>query len=1065
MLLSSLRSVIFPPASGSIPEPHGKVPMLGHALVLAGGSPVQTIMGLAREHGPLFRMHFPEGKRVLFATSAEVAKELCDEARFQKFIYGPLFELRALVGDALFTAHPGEKNWAKAHRLLTPAFGEMAMQGYFEMMSEVVFQVIDRWERLNADESIQVADDMTRLTLDTIALCGFGYRFNSFYRTDMHPFVDHMLFALAESDRMAKRFEVQKKLMVKSRREFAQSAKFMGDVVDQIIAERKTRGDKGEKDLLGRMLGGVDEVTGEGLDDVNIRQQIITFLIAGHETTSGMLSFAIYHLLQDPEAMRKAREEVDEVMGPDPEARLSFRDLSKLTYLQQVFKETLRIWPTAPAFGLEPIEDTVILGKYPVKRGEGILYMAPSVHRDPEAWGPGADRFDPDRFSPENEASIPDYAYKPFGFGQRACIGRRFAMQEALLMLATALHRFDFVGDPSYQLAVKETLTLKPEGLTLKVKRRVPRTAPEAHHGAPVEAQEAPKQRNAASQRALRVLYGSNMGASEGFARQMASFAEERGGPVVLSALDEGFREVQKGELVVIVCSSYNGHPPRNAELFCEALQSGQFSAEGIEFAVFGCGNRDWKDTFQAVPRLIDEKMESLGGKRALPRGEADASGDFMGAFEAWCDEVWAFVDENAGDAGRETADVSLYKVELEPKTPSGGTNTPLVEGFVVLENRELVSEEHPQRKSKRHLEISLPEGEKYEVGDHLGVMPVHDSGLVSAVLDRFGLSPEQRIVLRQTRGGRGHLPVGVPITCGALLGQHVELTEPATRRQIRKLAEHTPCPPEKMQLLRMCEDESTYLQEILEPKWSVFGLMKRFESCALPFDAYLEMLPALKPRIYSISSSPTEGPDRLSITVSVLKRSDAASGEEHTGVCSGFLDRLAPGESLRGFVRPPHVPLKHDPASSESLIMICAGTGLAPFRGFVQERMSRLREGRNMAEAVLFFGCDRADWDFLYREELEAAAEAGAISLEVAFSRGETREFVQDRLARCEERVWRLIQGGAKILLCGDGKGMAPGVKEALKEIYRKRSGNGDAAAWLASLEAEHKLVADVWS
>ena len=153
---------------------------------------------------------------------------------------------------------------------------------------------------------------MTRLTLDTIALCGFGYRFNSFYRETPHPFVQAMVRTLEESQRRMRQLPIQTRLRIRAQRQSEEDDAFMNALVDQLIAERRAQGEEADTtDLLGRMLTGVDKQSGEGLPDENIRAQCITFLVAGHETTSGLLSFAIYYLLKNPEYSTRARAEID----------------------------------------------------------------------------------------------------------------------------------------------------------------------------------------------------------------------------------------------------------------------------------------------------------------------------------------------------------------------------------------------------------------------------------------------------------------------------------------------------------------------------------------------------------------------------------------------------------------------------------------------------------------------------------------------------------------------------------------------------------------------------------
>jgi cytochrome P450/NADPH-cytochrome P450 reductase len=354
------------------------------------------------------------------------------------------------------------------------------MRGYLAPMLDIGVQLMKTWQRLNRGDSIDVSTDMTRLTLDTIGLCGFDYRFNSFYREEPHPFVQSMTRALTESLGQSSRLPVQERMRTSAHHQFDADIELMNTQVDHIIKERRSHPDRGadRSDLLSYMLNGVDKQTGEGLDDINIRYQIITFLIAGHETTSGLLSFALFLLLHHPDVLQRAYREVDAVLGTDPLVLPTFAQVHQLKYLSQVLRETLRLWPTAPAFSIHPYADEAVIGgRFRITREQGVTILTGALQRDPSVWGADAEDFNPDHFSPEAEQTRPANAFKPFGNGQRACIGRQFAMQEAALVLGMILQRFDLIDYEDYQLVVKETLTIKPDNFRLRVKKRVPTPA------------------------------------------------------------------------------------------------------------------------------------------------------------------------------------------------------------------------------------------------------------------------------------------------------------------------------------------------------------------------------------------------------------------------------------------------------------------------------------------------------------------------------------------------------------------------------------------------------------
>ncbi len=450
----------------SIPQPP-RLPLLGHAHLFMGAEFVQSLMKIAEQYGPLFELRLP-GERLLVATDYALTEELCDEKRFGKRIGGPLKHVRRFTGDGLFTAMNDEANWAKAHQILMPAFSMKAIRGYFPGMLEMAKKLVEKWS-IQGPMGVDVSEDFTRLTLDTIALCGFDYRFQSFESSEVHPFVDAMLGCLADCKKQVRSTRIQRTFDFKSRRQFALNRDFMFHIVDEVIAERLANPRPGQKDLMGLMLEGVDRKTGTRLDAQNIRFQLITFLIAGHETTSGWLSFTLYFLLKNPEVMQKAVAEVDRVLGVGQTVDPSFADIQQLTYLDQVLKESLRLWPTAPAFSRTPHAPTLLGGKYAVRPGDRIMVFSPKMHRDPKIWGANSSEFNPDHFSADAIKNRPEKAYRPFGTGMRICIGQHFSQVEACLALAMLLKNFRFDDFENYQLKIQENLTIKPAGLRVKV--------------------------------------------------------------------------------------------------------------------------------------------------------------------------------------------------------------------------------------------------------------------------------------------------------------------------------------------------------------------------------------------------------------------------------------------------------------------------------------------------------------------------------------------------------------------------------------------------------------------
>ncbi|MEU6991126.1 cytochrome P450 [Streptomyces sp. NPDC046465] len=455
-----------------IPHPPRRLPLLGDVLGANVRTPLQDSMKLARRLGPIFRRK-AFGKEFVFVWGAGLAADMADESRFAKHVGLGVANLRPVAGDGLFTAYNHEPNWQLAHDILAPGFSREAMAGYHPLMLDVARRLTARWdERESAGRAVDVPGDMTKLTLETIARTGFGHDFGSFERSAPHPFVSAMVGTLSFAQRRNVVPPLLTPLLLRGadRRNDADMA-YLNHTVDAVVAARRAApGRGGHGDLLDRMLDVAHPDTGERLTPENIRRQVITFLVAGHETTSGALSFALHYLSRNPRVLARARAEVDEVWGAEDEP--AYEQVAKLRYLRRVLDESLRLWPTAPGFAREAREDTVLGGVHPMRRGAWALVLATMLHRDPAAWGEHPEEFDPDRFAPSAVRARPAHVFKPFGTGARACIGRQFALHEATLVLGLLLRRYDLHADPGYRLRIAERLTLMPDGLTLRLTRR-----------------------------------------------------------------------------------------------------------------------------------------------------------------------------------------------------------------------------------------------------------------------------------------------------------------------------------------------------------------------------------------------------------------------------------------------------------------------------------------------------------------------------------------------------------------------------------------------------------------
>ncbi|MFF7995807.1 bifunctional cytochrome P450/NADPH--P450 reductase [Kitasatospora xanthocidica] len=1057
-------------AGGAAAAGPGAVPTIDISSAPPLAAPMLRTMELARAHGPAFvqRLH---GRDTLIVTGLELVEELADETRFTKSIGPGLENVRQFTGDGLFTAYNEEPNWARAHDILMPAFALGSMRTYHPVMLKVARRLIGSWDRREAAGlPVDVPGDMTRMTLDTIGLAGFGFDFGSFDRDEPHPFVDAMVRCLEWA--MTKFTRDPELDHTERDTAFRADADYLADVVDEVIAARAGETEQGPaEDLLGLMLGAVRPSDGTRLDAENIRNQVITFLIAGHETTSGALSFAMYYLVKNPAVLREVQREVDALWGGQADPEPSYEDVGRLRYTRQVLNEALRLWPTAPAFSREARQDTLLGGRIPLRAGETVFVSTPMLHRDP-AWGDNPELFDPSRFDAEAEAARSPHAFKPFGTGERACIGRQFALHEAAMLLGMLVHRYRLLDHADYRLTIKQTLTIKPDEFTLGLARRTPApvaaeptTAPDTRAGAAAE-----RPGRVRRGTGLLLLHGSNYGAGREFSRQLAEAAADLGCDTEIAPLDAYADGLPTDRPVVITAASYNGQPTDDAAAFVRRLQEdgvgdggagsvGGSPAEGVQYAVLGIGDRTYAATYQRVPALIDDRLAALGGTRLLARAEADASGDLSGTVRQFTEALRLALLERYGDADAPAA----------PRQEAGYTVTEVTGGpLAALAARHGMAEltvtavdsltDPAYPRVKRMVRLALPEGVGYRTADHLTVLPANDPALVERAAGLFGADPETVLdIVAHRRTGPA---VDRPLTVRELLTHHVELQDRPTAGQRAVLAAANPCPPERAALGALPEDDPRTLLDLIEDHPALKG--------RLTWPVLLELLPPIRPRHYSICSSPDWDATEVDLMVSVLSAPARSGRGTYRGTGSGHLARLDEGDTVLARVQPCREVFRI--GHRTPVIMIAAGTGLAPFRGAVLDRRALLHKGAELAPALLYFGCDAAESDYLYRTELEKAEQEGAVSMRPAFSERpqDGRRFVQDRLAAEAAEVWELLEAGAEVYVCGDGARMAPGVRAAFRELYRERTPGADeqrAQAWLQGLIEAGRYVEDVYA
>ncbi|RYC58966.1 hypothetical protein CHU98_g7251 [Xylaria longipes] len=433
--------------ANQIPGPW-PLPLVGNFRDIDPSNSIRDMANLADTYGPIYKLRIG-GEDRLIVTSQELVNEVCTRKEFAKYPLGFLKQLRNIASGGLFTAYPGEESWGIAHRTLSPAFGSVSVRNMFPEMLDIVSQLVMKWARFGPDYRVNAVQDFTRLTIDTIALCGMDTRLNSFYTEQVPTYIQAMIDLLSETQQRTYRPWWLTPFMREANRKFNENNQIVRSVAEDVIARRRASSSPQKKDLVDAMLNGTDPKTGKKLTDDEIIDNMITFLIAG--------------------------DEIDRVIGTAP---ITADHLKDLPYTKACIWETLRLQPPSGLWTVTCMDSdasipVMLANKWEVKPGQTVLVVVPKLHRDPAVWGEDVDEFKPERMLGGNFSKLPRNCLKPFGNGQRACIGRAFALQEVTLAVAILFQKFDFVAaDPEYNISVKQALALKPHDYFMYAKLR-----------------------------------------------------------------------------------------------------------------------------------------------------------------------------------------------------------------------------------------------------------------------------------------------------------------------------------------------------------------------------------------------------------------------------------------------------------------------------------------------------------------------------------------------------------------------------------------------------------------
>ena len=545
----------------------------------------------------------------------------------------------------------------------------------------------------------------------------------------------------------------------------------------------------------------------------------------------------------------------------------------------------------------------------------------------------------------------------------------------------------------------------------------------------------------AAPAKPLTILFGSQTGTAEGVAKKASKEAEKRGfAPKLVCMEKHETVDLTKEENVLVITSTYgDGEPPDNAQSFWNFLASESAPPLAhLHFSVLALGDTNYT-AFCEFGKRCDERFEQLGAQRVHPRVDCDVNYDAPA--KSWTDGVFAALASANGSAsesnGASVAEEIAAETGYSKKNPFPAR---------LLTNRLLNAE--GSGKEVRHYEISLAgSGLSYEVGDALGVVPANCGGLVGEILAALGCDGEEAVAT----------PDGSETSLRLALAQHYDITRPSGEL-LKAAAERGAAGGELASLLDPArkDDLKKWLwgREVTDV---IGGLAPQFDAAE-----FIALLKKLQPRLYSISSSPKAHPDEVHLTIAAVRYD--GPGRSRKGVCSTFLaDRCAAETPLPVFVQTSHG--FRLPENGDVPVIMCGpGTGIAPFRAFLEERLATGAKGRNW----LFFGDQKRATDFLYREQLEGwVADAHLTRLDLAFSRDQAEKiYVQDRMLESATELWAWLQDGAHFYVCGDASRMAKDVDAALHTIAETAGGLSEEAAaeFVQKLKSEKRYQRDVY-
>lgn len=600
----------------------------------------------------------------------------------------------------------------------------------------------------------------------------------------------------------------------------------------------------------------------------------------------------------------------------------------------------------------------------------------------------------------------------------------------------------------------------------------------------------------------ISVYFATQTGTAETFAKDLEREGADRG--FLIHVLDlEDINSLEKlAPRCIFLTSVYGeGEPPDNAVQFTELLklysglpvlnpkspsaEPAKLLKQTIDYCVFGLGNRQY-DHFNAIAKFFDEALSKIGGNRIVSLGLGDDDADIEADFETWKEKLlWPELFRRYGDVSvSETCfsvNTNMEQQNLSPPEvpiqviyetqqanpyydlPHDQIHTSSRHYFTAVDSTVTVIRQLQSKDSDNntvHMEL---EGIPYQTADNLGVLPKNPTKLVDRVLERLGYDGDVVISIQPKENTEWHGAMfPQPDTLRNILTNYYDLQAPPRRSDLKLYSRYCKAPVDTGCLMRLASKEfrAEYKEKITNEFMGIVDLLDKTPSLQFPLEHFLHHIPLLQPRYFTIASS-NKLYDSIHLTVAVT-RHEKTNGDMFLGLCSNYMAE-AEKQKLRVFVRPSTFRLPKD--ISLPIILIGPGTGVAPMRAFLQERS--LQDANKRGKTILYFGCQKENKDYLYKEELDNYNNSGVIdNLRVAFSRaGGVKVYVQHLLQyHSEETADLIVHRNAHVYVCGAVQ-MGHDVNEVLQRVLHQKLPNSTAKEYLDTMSQQGRYVQELWA